>query len=349
MPEGQVIASTTDSQEALNAAAGLTPEGAEPQEQPEQSAQSGKQKSAFQKRIDRLVKDREAAKQEVERERQEKESLRQRIAELERGTNGAQPVTAEPRQESPQVEQLTTKPADVDAAISAMRARFTDFDAVMEAAKDARIHPDAAALLNTLPNHIQVRYVLSKNPDLREQFGDSISSDEVKARIQQLSRDIADVESGKASERISHAAYKERQNAAREKYPDFDVVAFRNVPIYEGVAEIIRTHENGTDLQYYLASNPDVAKQLIEMPPAKAMAKAGAIAEALSEEEPQEESNVRSESYVAVEPRRASSSAPAPIRPVGGSATRVSLPLDELPYRDFVKEREKQERNRYRR
>jgi hypothetical protein len=46
--------------------------------------------------------------------------------------------------------------------------------------------------------------------------------------------------------------------------------------------------------------------------------------------------------------RRPVSKAPAPIRPIGGSSTKSSLPLDELPYQEYKREREKQAKARYR-
>ena len=42
-------------------------------------------------------------------------------------------------------------------------------------------------------------------------------------------------------------------------------------------------------------------------------------------------------------------SAPPPIRPVGGSATRSTVPIDELDYQSFRKIRDQQEKAHYHR
>jgi hypothetical protein len=51
----------------------------------------------------------------------------------------------------------------------------------------------------------------------------------------------------------------------------------------------------------------------------------------------------------ATQPKRAISSAPAPIKPVGGSATKSSVPSDQMPYQEFKALREREIKARYRR
>jgi hypothetical protein len=79
--------------------------------------------------------------------------------------------------------------------------------------------------------------------------------------------------------------YKDRVEEARRRHPDFDKVAFRNVPLYEGVCSIIKEHPNGPDLQYEIATNPRLARELEDLSPELAMAKAGSIADKLASEQ----------------------------------------------------------------
>jgi hypothetical protein len=97
----------------------------------------------------------------------------------------------------------------------------------------------------------------------------------------------------------------------------------------------------GADLAVHLAQNPDVAEQLRQMP--------------LSEAVRQTREALGVLKYQAANPqpappaRKAISNAPAPIRPVGGSATRSSVPIDETDFQTFRNIRDQQEKQRYRR
>lgn len=64
--------------------------------------------------------------------------------------------------------------------------------------------------------------------------------------------------------------YREREEAAREKYDDFDQVALNeNVPITETMAEVILSSEIGPDLLYHLGSEGLKEAQRISKLPAK--------------------------------------------------------------------------------
>lgn len=304
------VASTTDPQSEINKAAGVAEEepkvqpqveGDEPEEQESTPEQQSKPKSSYQKRIDKLVKERSTAKQEVE-------ELKARLLKLEQGTNGHQ--QAQPQvEEAPKEEQEAPKPT-----------------------------PDQFATY--------------------EEFVEALADWKADQKIKSIRTAAAEEEKKKAAEASQKAmmdAYTGRMDEARERYEDFDDVAFRDVPIYEGVKAIILQHHNGVDLQYHLARNPKIARELMEMPVEMAMARAGAMAEQLGineSEEPTSQQKEPEETPNAFTPRvavRPASTAPAPIRPVGGSSTKSSVPMDELPYEQYRKMRDQQEKARYRR
>lgn len=69
-------------------------------------------------------------------------------------------------------------------------------------------------------------------------------------------------ESLQTSEREKRDA---RIAAARERYTDFDKVAFSDVPVSWGVAELIHSLENGADLQYLLGKTPAEAERILKL------------------------------------------------------------------------------------
>jgi hypothetical protein len=303
------VASTTDAQNAIDQAAGLQVKEAEVQpkegEEPEQleaEQAEKKPKSAFQKRIDKLVRERGEATKEVE-------ELKARLLKLEQGTNGHKAEEPPKKEEQSAVPQTPPKPEQKD---------FQTYEEWIEALSDWKVDR-------------------------------KLEAQRAATKAEQ------DKQAAETAQKQALSAYEERLNEARERYEDFDDVAFRKIDLYEGVAAIIRDHPNGADLQYYLGRNPKVAKELMEVPVHVAMARAGAIAEQLGRTEEQEPTSERIEKEAAEEkpnaftPRRAQSAAPAPIRPVGGSATKSSVPIDELPYGEFRKLRDQQEKARYRR
>jgi hypothetical protein len=63
-------------------------------------------------------------------------------------------------------------------------------------------------------------------------------------------------------------AYHEREEAAREKYDDFEQVAYnRALPITTVMAETIQASDVGPDVAYYLGSNPKEAERISRLSP----------------------------------------------------------------------------------
>jgi hypothetical protein len=93
----------------------------------------------------------------------------------------------------------------------------------------------------------------------------------------------------------------------------------------------IKRDPNGAHLAYELARHPDEFQKIVEIPnPLEAISALGEF-----------RGSIKSQ---AAAPRKVASDAPAPIRPVGQSAsgTRVTRSLDELSYQDYKRARERE-------
>lgn len=96
-------------------------------------------------------------------------------------------------------------------------------------------------------------------------------------------------------------AYREREEEAREKYDDFEQVAYNpKLPITDVMAETIQTSDIGPDVAYYLGTNLKEAERIARLSPYLQAKEIGKI-----------------EAKLAVSPPvKRTTSAPAPITPV---------------------------------
>lgn len=95
--------------------------------------------------------------------------------------------------------------------------------------------------------------------------------------------------------------YQAREDEAREKYDDFEQVAYNpRTPVTDTMAQAIQLSEIGPDLIYHLGSNPREAERIARLPPVSQAKEIGKLEAQLA----------------ANPPVRKSSSAPAPIAPV---------------------------------
>jgi hypothetical protein len=98
-------------------------------------------------------------------------------------------------------------------------------------------------------------------------------------------------------------AYHEREETAREKYTDFDQVAYNPaLPITQAMATTIRESDLGPEVAYYLGSNPVEAKRISQLSPLSQAKELGKLEDKLASNPP----------------AKKTSSAPAPIAPVTG-------------------------------
>ena len=96
-------------------------------------------------------------------------------------------------------------------------------------------------------------------------------------------------------------SYQEREEAARDKYDDFEQVAYNpKLPITNVMAETIQSSDIGPELAYYLGTNPKDAERISRMSPLSQAKEIGKIEAKLAAEPPV----------------KRTTSAPAPISPV---------------------------------
>lgn len=141
----------------------------------------------------------------------------------------------------------------------------------------------------------------------RDQFSDPAEYAAAQAiwKWQQSAAQHAAGEASTAAERERHQAEQyelaERQVAqqqwaeqlveARMKYADFDAVALApDVPITEGIADIIRGSDAAADLAYYLGKNRAEAMRIAQMTPMSAARELGRIEASLAAPKPRTES-----------------------------------------------------------
>ena len=96
-------------------------------------------------------------------------------------------------------------------------------------------------------------------------------------------------------------SYQEREETARDKYDDFDQVAYNpKLPITNVMAEAIQSSDIGPELAYYLGTNPKDADRISRMTPLSQAKEIGKIEAKLASDPPV----------------KRTTSAPAPISPV---------------------------------
>ena len=118
---------------------------------------------------------------------------------------------------------------------------------------------------------------------------------------------IAKREAAKQQSQVLES-YQEREEAARDKYDDFEQVAYNpKLPITTVMAETIQSSDIGPELAYYLGSNPKDAERISRMSPLAQAKEIGKIEAKLAAEPPV----------------KRTTSAPAPISPVTARSTGV--------------------------
>ena len=101
-------------------------------------------------------------------------------------------------------------------------------------------------------------------------------------------------------------SYQELEEAARDKYDDFEQVAYNpKLPITDVMADTIRSSDVGPELAYYLGTNPKDAERISRLAPLAQAKEIGKIEAKLASDPPM----------------KRTTSAPAPISPVTARST----------------------------
>ncbi|KKN66896.1 hypothetical protein LCGC14_0466710 [marine sediment metagenome] len=141
-------------------------------------------------------------------------------------------------------------------------------------------------------------------------------------------------------------AFGERQDKARAAHEDYDeVVGGGNLQIPQSALLAIIELDNGPEVAYHLAKNPELPKKLMDLSPLKAVAEIGRLSAILATPV-QEAANPpalrtpEQEAGKPPAPKKPASGAPPPITPVGGSTTKTDVPLDQMEYQEYRRARD---------
>ena len=120
---------------------------------------------------------------------------------------------------------------------------------------------------------------------------------------------LAKRETAKQTQALQEQYY-EREETARDKYDDFDQVAYNpNLPVTDVMAQSIQASDVGPDVLYWLGTNPKEAVRISRLGPILQAKEIGKIEASLT----------------SAPPVRKSSTAPAPIAPVTPRASGGSV------------------------
>jgi len=195
------------------------------------------------------------------------------VPELEATAANPEPVVETPEVEAPK----TFSQEELDAAIGKRLAR--------EQRKWERDQAQRQAETQVLRAPVD-DYSAEANPDAMV--------------LQKAEEIIARREAAKQQSQVLES-YQEREEAARDKYTDFEQVAYNpKLSITTVMAETIQSSDIGPELAYYLGSNPKDADRIARLPPLSQAKEIGKIEAKLA----------------ADPPVKKTTSAPAPITPV---------------------------------
>lgn len=123
--------------------------------------------------------------------------------------------------------------------------------------------------------------------------------------------------------------YQKRVTDIRTKHEDWDEVyeSIGDATLPPSVQLAILELEEGPEVVYQLAKNAELREKLNTMSAPRAIAEIGRIAASLSKSE------------TPAPEKRPVSTAPAPIKPLGGAATKSQVALDELPMKQYIEAR----------
>lgn len=324
-----VVASTTDSQEDINVAAGLPAEGVlepkteeakpkvtEPEKAPETKTEPGSEpdkvekpketvtekkeetaeeragKNGVQKRIDKLTARNYAVEEENEVLKRDRETLKERLDRLEKGTKDV------PQERATGL----VKPLEKD---------FANHDEYLEA----------------LTSYTAKKAIADDRAATAQSEADS--------------RALA-----------TFTAYNKAASVARGKYEDFDEVVGTDTPIPVAIqVAIVGMKAKGPEVAYQLAKDPAFCEELIQI--ANEDGDAAAVVELgrrfgvlVRGKAPEAEKTVTE-----APPKKPTpvSKAPEPIKPVTSHATTSPVSLDELPYDQYRRIRNDADKARRRR
>lgn len=161
-----------------------------------------------------------------------------------------------------------------------------------------------------------------------EDYLEALSDWKADQRISKFKSELQETESKKTEQQHAEtvrSSFSSKVDAAREKYEDFDSVAFdESLPVTQFMTQAIVETDNGADILYHLGNNPKEAQRIASLSPIAQAREIGRLEMKLSQ--------------TPVKPK--TSSAPAPINPVGKGSTTTSP--ENMSTEEWMKWREDQ-------
>lgn len=327
-------------------------------------------KSGIDKRIDNLTKARRQAETRAE-------AAERRIAELEARFNSASPAPAQtqtpaspadttresasssaaqpaehpaPRQPHPQSQREQGKAEALTPHQQQMargRSKYADFDAAMAEADRSGFElptEESIEVLKNLPNSSDVMYRLAKDHQLREQI--SANPEKSVEILRQVSVQEQQQAQSAQQPRVNQEviALKRRWDSTSTPQERAELIGafnqnYTGARVIDSVAREISNLSNPVQVSLVVAKNPQLATTLSKMSQTQVAMVLGSISRDLE---------ARAAATSQEKPEKSKIRPPAPIEPLGQSATRSGMSLEEMPIRDFIKERNRQERSRRR-
>lgn len=342
------VASTTDTQESVDRAAGLNSGGTEVAGDEGEQIPGSPTRGGFSRGGVETQSVPAEDESEAESETVEEQGDRVQITHGESGqagdreTEGQQPGKPGKGGMQKRIDTLTRK----------LYRQQEDLDALRESVAKPQTQPNRPPATNARP--------VVANFNSFEQYVDALVDWSTGQRLdQQKQTELVQAEQERVREVFD--TYNNAAQSARVKYDDFeDVVGRKDLKIPQSAQlAIIEAGEIGPDIAYYLGKHPDLCHELADMSPMRAVAKIGQIEAAIQgtggKQQGIARAPVASRNLNSNRPqdsvstnRKPVTSAPAPIAPVGGSSSKSAVPLAELPYRDYKRLRDQEERARYR-
>jgi len=277
----------------------------------------------------------EAAIKKAKQAESRKSAAESRVAELRAkiGSDTAETETQPPAYDS------ELRPGARERHQAGVAKFGTDFANALTAAGDVLIPTRAVTAIEAMRNSEDIVYYLAKNPGICEELMEN--ADSATQRIGEISRELqngvqprqapqvqqqphADPETARQMEK--YQGHIERTRLLLATHPEA-VASFRSsgIGISPAVEMALVEQDNGPDVTLHLLEHPELRAELNQLSYPTAMARVSRIAAQL------EAANKR------VRP-------PEPITPVGGSSSKTSgIPLDQLPPREYIAARNRQE------
>lgn len=251
------------------------------------------------------------------------------------GTEVQNPVTPENSESGTEATEEATKPQETEEQKrSKYQRRIDRKNAEIAAARtEARLYRERLEALEAQrnPQQQQRNYQGDAPPRLEQfesiddynqanfEYAKRVIRAELAAEREAEQQRKAEAEQGRKAE-----TWQERQEAAAEKYPDFEeVIRESDAPITSQMGQAIIESDLGADIAYYLAQNPKEAKRIAQLPPIRQIAEIGKL-----------------EIKVGSPAQKTPTQAPEPIVPAGSKAKAEKDPSEMSP-REFAEWRKK--------